>query len=111
VVKRWVDWYKRHREILESDVVHVRRADGRNLDAVLHANPHLETKAMGVIYNPVDHAMKQEMMLPLHFSGLKGRVTVSVNDGPPTVRSLDAQSRLLITVDVPAKSCVWVTVR
>lgn len=27
VVKRWVDFYKKYREILTSDIVHVRRAD------------------------------------------------------------------------------------
>jgi len=39
VVKKWVDWFKAHREILESDVIHVKRADGRNLDVALHVDP------------------------------------------------------------------------
>src|SRR5579884_498568 len=36
VVKRWVDFYKRYRAILDSDIVHVRRPDGRGIDCILH---------------------------------------------------------------------------
>jgi hypothetical protein len=28
VVQKWVAWFKRYRDILESDLIHVRRADG-----------------------------------------------------------------------------------
>lgn len=111
VVKKWVDWFKKHRAILESDVIHVRRADGRNLDAVLHVNPGLETKAMAVIYNPLDRPLKQEIEFPLYYGGLADHVRMRVNDGPETVRRLGRQSRLTLSEEVPAKSCVWVTFR
>ena len=29
---KWVEFYKKHRPILESDILHLRRADGRDLD-------------------------------------------------------------------------------
>ena len=38
VVKKWVGFYKRHREILESDIIHLRRPDGRGLDGIMHVN-------------------------------------------------------------------------
>ena len=44
LVKRWVDFYKRYRAILDSDIVHVRRPDGRDLDMILHVNPRLPEK-------------------------------------------------------------------
>ena len=34
-VMKWVTWFKQHRAILESDLVHVRRADGKHLDFAL----------------------------------------------------------------------------
>jgi hypothetical protein len=37
-MKHWVDFYKRYRGILDSDIVHVRRPDGRDLDVMLHVN-------------------------------------------------------------------------
>ncbi|MFO1500379.1 MAG: alpha-galactosidase [Verrucomicrobiota bacterium] len=33
LVHRWVSWFKAHRDILESDLIHVRRPDGKDLTA------------------------------------------------------------------------------
>ena len=52
LVKSNVAWFKKYRNILESDFVHGRRADGKELDWVLHVNPRLETQGMLCIYNP-----------------------------------------------------------
>ena len=38
VVKKWVDFYKKYRPILDSDIIHVRRPDGRDVDCILHVN-------------------------------------------------------------------------
>jgi hypothetical protein len=109
LVKRWVDWFKAHRDILESDVVHVRRADGRNLDAVLHVNPALKTKAMAVIYNPVDHPLRQSVVLPLYYAGLGKTAKMRIGDGPVQTVALGENRKLSVDVEVSAKSCVWVT--
>jgi hypothetical protein len=109
-VEKWVNWFKAHRSILESDVIHVRRADGRNLDAVLHANPSLPNPMMAVVYNPIDQPLKQEISLPLYYSGLEGKVKVRVNDGPAKTMEQDWRRSLSISTTVPPKSCVWITV-
>jgi hypothetical protein len=109
MVVRWVEWFKRHRAILESDIVHVRRADGRRLDAILHVNPSLATKAMAVIYNPLDRPLKGEIVLPLYYSGLRDRARVSIDDGPARSRKLDGDSKFVWKGEVPGKGCVWVT--
>jgi len=111
VVKQWVTWFKRHRDILESDVIHVRRADGRRLDAVLHVNPNLGTKAIAVIYNPSDHKLTEHIALPLYYSGLRGRVMVSVGDGPMVQAELDKDHRLFVRASVEPKQCVWYCVQ
>ena len=92
-------------------MIHIRRADGRQLDAVLHVNPSLETKGMAVIYNPLDGPLKGDVVLPLYYTGLKDRAKISLDDGPERPRRLDRESKLTLTVEVPAKSCVWVTIR
>ncbi len=56
-VKSIVDWYKKYRDILESDLVHGRRADGRDLDWMLHVNPKLDIKGMLCVYNPLDETV------------------------------------------------------
>ncbi len=47
VVKKWVDFYKEHRAILDSDIIHVRRPDGRDIDCILHVNPQLQDPRPG----------------------------------------------------------------
>ena len=39
VVKKWVDFYKRYRTLLESDLIHVRRPGGGSLHCMLHVKP------------------------------------------------------------------------
>ena len=52
MVKKWVDFYKRYRAILESDIVHLRRPDGRASDGVLHVNPQLATRGLALFLIP-----------------------------------------------------------
>jgi hypothetical protein len=111
VVKKWVDWFKSHRAILESDVVHVRRADGVNLDCVLHVNPSLPDKAMAVVYNPGDTDLEQEIVLPLYYSGLHGSCRMSREDHAGTGVKLDEKGRAVVTVRLSGKSCTWLTFR
>lgn len=108
VVLKWVRWFKKHRAILESDVVHWRRADGRRLDGVVHVNPALKTKAMAVIYNPLDRPITEQITLPLYYSGLKGRIRMSVDDGPAQGKRLDPQSRVTLRLTVPVRGMRWI---
>jgi hypothetical protein len=75
MVKGWVDFFKAHRTLLESDVLHLRRADGRDLDYVLHVDPR-EHAAMLVVYNPTDVALRRTIRVPVHYAGLRGTVTI-----------------------------------
>ena len=52
VVKQWVDFCKTHRVILDSDIIHIRRPDGRHIDGILHVNSQLPEKGLAVFYNP-----------------------------------------------------------
>ena len=107
MVKTWVDWFKAHRSILESDVIHVKRADGIHLDCALHVNPNLSVKAMAVIYNPSDEPLTEPMRLPLYYSGLKGTCQMSCLGGPPSKCRLAPDGSAEISPTVPPRSCVW----
>ena len=48
-----INWYKKYRDILNSDIIHLRRADGRDWDGILHVNPNLKTKGLLMLYNPL----------------------------------------------------------
>jgi hypothetical protein len=107
LVKRWVSWFKRHRAILESDIIHCRRADGRDIDYVLHVNPNLPERALAMIHNPLDHEVRRTVPLPLYYSGLKGAALIREQDGRPKRFKLDDQQRAWVTVTIPARSRTW----
>ena len=102
MVVRMVSWFKKYRQILESDVIHLRRADGRRLDFVLHVNPLTSPKAMLVAYNPTAERLVEVIKIPL--SGRSARirekegksVTIPVRDGYGEV-----------TLDIPAKGWTY----
>lgn len=111
VVVKWVNWFKQHRDILESDVIHLRRADGRNLDAVLHVNPALPIKGLLMVYNPTDEPQQQEISLPLYYTGLSATALVAEKNGPPVRMKLDRQYRLTLLPRVAARSQTWFVIR
>jgi hypothetical protein len=111
LVKHWVDWFKEHRDILESDMVPGRRADGRDLDWMLHVNPKLDTKGMLVVFNPLNHEITRTLDIDLHYTGLKGRARVSAMGGAETEHPLDDRTRLRFPISVPAGGMFWATLR
>lgn len=111
LVKHRVQWFKQHRDILESDLVHGRRADGRDLDWMLHVNPKLDTKGMLVVFNPLDREVTRTLDLDLYYTGLEERARVSSMGGAETTHQLDRRSRLRLSVTVPAGGLSWATIR
>lgn len=103
LVQKWVAWFKKHRAILESDIVHGRRADGRDVDWIVHVNPSLDERALAAFWNPSDYAVEYDVRVPLYYTGLKDRARVSMNDGPPKSITLTEDRRAEVTVSIPAR--------
>ncbi len=110
-VQKWVAWFKEHREVLESDVIHLRRADGRAPDAILHANPFGREKGMLVIWNPADHDVQDEMTVPLYYTGLTKGATVVGWDGTIEKTTLARDYSASIRTKVPAHGMAWYVIR
>ena len=107
-VVKWVDWFKKYRTILESDVIHLRRPDGQRLDFVLHVDPlSFEERAMLVVWNPLKTAVKETVQVPLYYSGLSGKASLSVNGGVAKTVNLDAQQRVSMELSVPAEGFAY----
>jgi len=112
MVTKWVAWFKDHRSILEADVIHIRRADGRRLDAIVHVDPSLPTPAMAIVYNPTDRPLSDELTFPLYYAGLSGSCRIKVGDSAgradkARIVSLDG-SNLRLKLTVPAKGMAWI---
>jgi len=106
-VKRWVRWYKRYRYILESDVIHGRRADGRDLDWMLHVNPRLDRKGMLVVYNPLAEEVTRTLAVNLYYTGLDEIARVSHEGGAAVELELARDYGIELEVTVPAGGMTW----
>lgn len=110
VVKDCVSWFKQHREILESDLIHGRRADGRELDWMLHVNPKLSTKGMLLVFNPLDVSVKRTLSVDVYYTGLREQAVVANAKGEKTKLSLSREFRIDLQVEVPAQQMAWFTI-
>jgi len=107
VVKRWVDTYKKYRAILDSDIIHVRRADGRDIDCLLHVNPRLKTKGLAMVYNPLNRPVKRTLVLPLYYTGLSETALIRREEEQPAAYKLDRRCRAEVPVELPAGGVTW----
>ncbi len=107
MVKERVAWFKAHRAILESDIVHGRRADGRDLDWILHVNPTLEDKGMLVVFNPLDSEVTRTLRVDLRYTGLGQRARLVAPDESESELIVDADGSASMEIAVPARSMTW----
>ncbi|BDD10406.1 hypothetical protein FUAX_28380 [Fulvitalea axinellae] len=107
LVIRMINWYKRYRAILSSDIIHVRRPDGRDYDAVLHVNPELKEKGFAMIYNPTERHLKKKIKLPMYYTGIKGKAIVKKEGGEAVEVNLNRNYDMEIEIDMEPNSYTW----
>ncbi len=107
LVKKWVSFYKKHRTILDSDIIHVKRADGRDIDAILHVNPSNDEKGLLMVYNPLGHPVSRNLKINVYYTGLSKSVAVTDTSGKSRRFSIDSNSNLILPVIVEANSQSW----
>lgn len=111
MVKAKVDWFKAHRDILESDLVHGRRADARDLDWMLHVNPKLKEKGMLVVFNPLDTPVTKTLRVNLYYTGLKETAQILEQGGAAKPFPLARDYTVEVPVTVPAQGMNWFVVK
>ena len=107
MVKQWVDWFKKYRDILESDIVHGRRADGLGLDWMLHVNPELMQKGLLAVFNPLDEELQRTLKLNLYYTGLEDTARIREGEGPSREFALARDYSVSLDVTVPAQGFAW----
>jgi hypothetical protein len=111
LVKKWVTFYKEHRAILDGDIIHVKRAGGSGIDAILHVNPSDNEKGLLMVYNPLDHAVKQNLTINVYYTGLNRVASISANDGRARRFSINRNYEIVIPVSVEANSQSWYIIK
>jgi len=110
VVKKWVDFYRAHRAILNSDLIHLRRADGRDWDGWLHVNPALPERGLAMFYNPLNEPIQRRIRLPLYYAGLIDRAVLRRQDGTVEKIRLARDYSAEMAVTIPARGRTWLVV-
>lgn len=111
MVKETVAWYKKYRDILESDMIHGRRADGRDLDWMLHVNPGLNEKGMLVVFNPVQEEVNRRLKINLYYTGLSDTAQVRHQENQATTYTLGRDYSIHLNVTVAAASFTWYLIK
>jgi hypothetical protein len=111
LVKKWVSFYKEHRAILDADIIHVKRPDGRGIDAILHVNPANNEKGLLMVYNPLDHAVKQNLTIDVYYTGISGTAIISENGGKPEKYPVSRDYKVTLTINVEKNSQSWYIIK
>jgi len=106
-VKKWVSFYKSHRRILDADIIHVRRPDGKDYDAILHVDPTGEEKGLLMVYNPFDIEITRTLHINVYYTGLHDKVHLTDSKGTPSSATPDRDYFINLQVTIPAKSQGW----
>jgi len=107
VVRKWVGFYKARRAILDSDIIHVRRPDGRDIDCILHVNPRLKTKGLAVVRNPLNQVVTRELTLPLYYTGLTNTALIAEQDGAVRQFELDRGYNVTVPLRMSPNGTTW----
>jgi hypothetical protein len=110
VVRKTIAWYKKYRDILNADIIHLRRPDGRDWDGILHVDPALPVKGFLLLYNPLKTPISRTIRVPLYYSGLETSAVFSNDSGSKKLkinRSYEAE----LPVEIPAEGWVWYEIR
>ena len=110
VVKKWVDFYKKYRTILESDLIHVRRPDGRSIDCMLHANAQANPCGLAMLYNPTHTVQRITLKLPLYYTGLSEIAKIRAEEAESKLYKIDRNYNIEIPIKMEPKSVSYLVI-
>lgn len=105
-----IDWYKKYRDILNADIIRLRRADGRDWDGWMHVDPQAKQKALVMLFNPSSTSMKKKVRLPLYYTGLKETANIRVEEGNFKIFQVSRNYDVDMEVEIPAEGYTWLII-
>ncbi|QQD16156.1 NPCBM/NEW2 domain-containing protein [Sphingobacterium sp. UDSM-2020] len=105
-----IKWYKRYRNILNSDIIHLRKPDARDWDGMMHVNPDEKEKAFALFYNPTDKEIVRKIQIPLYYTGLSTTAKIREQEGNLISYKLNRDYTVELTVKIPANGYTWYVV-
>lgn len=107
VVIEIISWYKKYRTILNNDIIHLRKPDGRDWDGMMHVDPKGKEKGLATFYNPTDKEITRKIELPLYYTGLTQTANIREQEGKADNYTISPNHTVQLTVKIPAKGYTW----
>jgi len=105
-----IEHYKKYRDILNADIIHLKRPTGRDWDGLLHVDPRLKQKGYALLFNPLDTAITTPIKLPLYYAGIKDSANISIEGRPAKTVQVDKNGVATIEVTIPANASTWMII-
>lgn len=110
LVKTTISWYKKYRDILNSDMIQIRRADGRDWDGFIHVNPSLKQKGFIMLYNPTKEKIIKTIKIPFYYTGLTDKAMIREKEGVSKNYTINRNYEVELPVTIEAESYNWYVV-
>ena len=110
LVEKTIQWYKKYRNILNADMIQLRRADGRDWDGFIHVSPSLKQKGLLMVYNPLNQKITRTIQVPLYYSGLTDVAKIKIRDSNPFLLKLNRNYEIELTLSIEPESYNWVII-
>jgi hypothetical protein len=105
-----INWYKKYRDILNSDIVHLRRAGGRDWDGILHVNPQLKIKGLMMLYNPLKEKISRKIKIPVYYTGLTENAVMRIQGAKSFIKKINRNYEIEIEVAIEPENYTWITI-
>ena len=107
VVKEVIRWYKKYRNILNSDIIHLRKPDAQDWDGIMHVNPQEKEKGFALFFNPTAETITRKIDLPLYYTGLTETARIREQEGRSVEYRLGRDYSVQLEVTIPANGYTW----
>ncbi len=105
-----INHYKKYRDILNADVIHLKRPTGRDWDGLLHVDPKLREKGYALLFNPLDTSITTKIKLPLYYAGIKDKAAISIEGRAAKPIAVDKNGDAFVEVTIPANGNTWLLI-
>lgn len=107
LVIKTINWYKKYRDILNADMIQLRRADGRDWDGWLHVSTSTKQKGMLMLFNPTKKSITRTIKVPLYYTGLTNQVTFIESGTTSKSYSINRDYSVDLVVTMSPESYKW----
>jgi hypothetical protein len=107
VIINTINWYKKYRDILNSDIIHLRRPDGRDWDGIMHVNPQLKEKGLIMLYNPLKTKITRTVNIPVYYTGITKQALIREQEGELKTYMVSRENEIRLTFTIDAESFTW----